>query len=368
MDITPQSTQTGLASAVTSTYTSTITTGRQDFLSILLRLIGAEMYKIRRRALPKILLIVGICIIILAFLVVAINVITDLNTSIQEYSALVPCSQVPPVDRTTSSPSYTCINHSPTHQELAAAQKMKQQIVTFDSTPLRLPDSLFSAVSVIMIVGTTLLIILTGTIVGGEYTGGTIRLMNTRGPTRIQFLLAKIGAILICLVVGFVIILLIGVVMGALLNLLTGISTPLNFLQKGGWSHVLLYLFAAMFGLFVYAMLALFLATLGRATVAGVTGAIVWLVVENSFSSISNLVTAGPVAKILKTISSYLISSNVNALCNNAYTLIEKRSTYFLEDPSAALTSQHALLVLSGYLVVFIGVAILVSVRRDIIN
>lgn len=129
----------------------------------------------------------------------------------------------------------------------------------------------------------------------------------------------------------------------------------------------MLYLLASIFGLFVYTMLALFLAILGRATVVGVTGAIVWLVVENILSNLSNLFTNGPVAKILKTISSYLISSNVNALCNNTYALIQKPSSYFA-GVTSTLSSQHALLVLSGYLVVFVGLAIWISVRRDITN
>ncbi len=362
MDIMPQTAQGQLASVETSTRNSTVATGRQDSLSIVLRLISAEMYKVRRRAMPKLLLIAGMCIITLAFLILAVNVITDLNTPLQEYGALYPCSHVPPEGRTPST-GQTCINHPPTRQELVAAQKIKQEVITAASMPLRLPVSLYTSISVIMIVGTLLLIILTGTIVGGEYSGGTIRLMSTRGPTRIQFLLSKIGAILICLMIGFVVILLTGIVAGTLLNLLSGVPTSWNFLNKGEWNYALLYLLAAMFGLFVYAMLALFLATLGRTTVAGVTGAIVWVVVENSLSSVSNVLPTGPVASALKTISHYLISNNISALLQN-----QTQYFHFTGDSPPTLTNLHAMLVLIGYLVVFITISIWVSVRRDITN
>jgi ABC-type transport system involved in multi-copper enzyme maturation permease subunit len=314
--------------------------------------------------MSKILLIVGMCIIILSFLLLVTSVINDVNTPIQNYGVLNPCppKYVPP------SYGRTCLNHPPTQQEIADAQKLKQKIVTIDSAPLRLPTSLYNVVSVILIVGTILLIILTGTIVGGEYSGGTIRLLSTRGPTRVQFLFAKIGAILICLVVGFIAMVLTGIVAGALFNLTTEVPVSWSFLNNGGWSYALLYPLAAMFGLFVYAMLALFLTTLGRATVVGVTGAIVWGIVENGFSNVVTLLPNGPVANVLKTLSNYLISSNVNALCNNINASLQKHTQYFIGSPPSPISNQHALLVLTGYVVVLIGLSIWINVRQDITN
>src|SRR5437667_12836471 len=47
--------------------------GKQNFLSILLRLIGMEIYKIRRRIMSKVLFSIAIVIAILVFLLFSLN-------------------------------------------------------------------------------------------------------------------------------------------------------------------------------------------------------------------------------------------------------------------------------------------------------
>jgi ABC-type transport system involved in multi-copper enzyme maturation permease subunit len=218
-----------------------------------------------------------------------------------------------------------------------------------------------------MIVGTLLLIILAGTIVGGEYSGGTVRLILTRGPTRTQFLISKIGASFLCVVSGFVMLVLTGLGVGALLTLPSGIATPLNFLQHGGWVHALLYPLIALFGLFVCTMLALFLATLGRATVAGVAGTLLWFVLESVLSGVLNLLPPGSVVNFLKAVPDYFISNNISLL-------LHSQTNYFISDPYFAVNapstsaSLHALLVLLIYLVIFIVLSLWVSICRDITN
>ncbi len=365
---TPQGQQSIAVAAPTRT--NTVIMGQQGFIRVLLRLIGVEMYKIRRRVLSKALSIIGLSVMIAAFLVLSINAFVALNTPLQGYE-LPQCSalqkaQGKPI--ATPSSGQTCSDHPPTQQELAEAQKFKQLEIFDNFAPLRLPYSVFNAISVIMIVGTILLIILVGTIVGGEYSGGTVRLVLTRGPTRTQFLLSKIGALLICVVLGFVMMLLTGLVVGVLLTLPSGIATPLDFLQHGGWVHVLLYPLVALFGLFVCTMLALFLATLGRATVAGVAGALVWFVLESVLSGVLNLLHPGPVANFLKAIPDYFISNNISILLHSQTNYFITVDPYFMVNPPSAVSILHALFVLIGYLTVFIALSLWVSIRRDITN
>ncbi len=45
-----------------------IVRGRTDYLSVLLRLIGMDLYKVRRRRLSKMLLLVGTLVVALVFL------------------------------------------------------------------------------------------------------------------------------------------------------------------------------------------------------------------------------------------------------------------------------------------------------------
>ncbi len=350
----------------TAIHTSTVVIGRKDFLSVLFRLISAEMYKIQRRATSKILLVTGLCIILLVFLIIAVEMITVLSTPLQYYG-LQQCSTLH--NSQNRSPVQTnCLNRPPTQKELAQAQKIKQISLLTNSEPLRLPTSLYITINVMMVMGTILFIILAGSIVGNEYSEGTIRLMNTRGPTRIQFLLSKIGTTLICLIVGFIILVVTGILVGALLNLLSEIPTSWDFLNKGNWIHALLYPLAALFGLLVYAMFALFLTILGRATVVGVTGVVVWWIAENILSTVPSLLmnVNDPARNFLKIISDYCISSNINALLQN-------QTRYFIsfvgaDDSPSSLSNQHALLVLTGYVAIFITLSIWISVRRDITN
>jgi ABC-type transport system involved in multi-copper enzyme maturation permease subunit len=341
------------------TRTKTVVMGQQGFIRVLLRLIGVEMYKIRRRTLSKALSSIGLLVMIAVFLVLSISGFGALNMT---YHVRQQC----PMKQNTKgqqglSPGQICTEHLSTQQERAQAQKLKQAVLLNDFALLRLPGSLFSAVSVTMIVGTMLLVILAGTIVGGEYSGGTIRFIMTRGPTRVQFLLSWIGALLLCVVLGFVAMVLTGLVVGALLTVFSGTTTSLDFLQRSGWVHILLYPLLALFGLFICTMLALFLAILGRATTAGIAGVLIWFVLETILSRVLSLLTPSPITNFLKVIPDYFISNNINALLQN-------QVHYFSDNPPSAVSDLHALLVLVGYLVVFIALSLWVIIRRDIIN
>ena len=344
--------------------TTTVVMGQKGFVRVLLRLINVEMYKIRRRVLSKALISIGLSVMIGVFLLLSIEAFVVLNRPLQDYGV----RQCAPRD-TMRRPAFgqNCINHAPTREEVAQAQRIKHIEVLDSFASLHLPDSLFISISITMILGTILLVILAGTIVGGEYSGGTVRLVLTRGPTRIQFLLSKIGTLLLCVVLGFVMMVLTGLGVGALLTLPSGLATSLDFLQHGGWLHALLYPLIALFGLFVYTMLALFLATLGRATVAGVAGTLVWFVLESVLSGVLNLLPPGSVANFLKAVPDYFISNNISLL-------LHSQTNYFISDPYFAVNapstsaSLHALLVLLIYLVIFIILPLWVSIRRDITN
>ncbi|GAC1579132.1 MAG: hypothetical protein NVS4B1_10260 [Ktedonobacteraceae bacterium] len=343
--------------------TETVVMGRLDFLSVLFRLVGVELYKFRRRAMSKVLGIIGVSLMVLVFLIISIGEIYTLNAPMSSYLP-AQCSSISNPQGPSNPNGQPCLNHQPTQAELAQAAQSRQDQLRTTSSPLRLPVSLYTAVQVINVVGLVLLIIIAGTIVGGEYSVGTVRLMSTRGPTRVQYLLSKIGAIVICIVVGFIFIVLIGLVVAALLNLISGIATDTSFLRNGGIGHMLLYALISMFGLFVYTMLALFLATTGRATAAGVAGALVWWVLESVLTGVLDLVALlikGPFGDFLKAIPDYFISNNSGALLQN-------QSQYFIGNGPSTLSDIHALIVLLVYLALFIGLSIFVSLRRDITN
>lgn len=334
--------------------------GRQDFLSVLLRLLGVELYKIRRRSMSKVLSIIYMLSVVGIFVVFGAIVIFILNTPTDTF--LPPqCSQVQQPNTNIGPP---CLNHAPTQTDLAQAQQLKQEDVNRNTEPLHLPGSLNLAGQIARSMGLILIIILAGTIVGGEYGVGTVRLMLTRSPTRTQFLLSKIGALLVCIIIGFLGVLVLGVVTGAVFNFATGGQQNLNFLSWGWIGHALLYVLVGMLGLFVYAMMALFLATLGRATAAGVAGALAWSLLEGPIGggiALLGTLIRGPLGDFLKAIPDYFIGTNSGALLDN-------QSSYVFQAQPSSLSDLHALLVLAIYLVIFIGLAWWVNERRDITN
>lgn len=300
--------------------TNTVFMGRTDFISTLLRLIGVELYKIRRRVMSIVLLAIGLVAAIGTFAIIGIFAI-----------ALI---------------------HNGNTLGVSA------------STLLRLPDSLNLATAIAQNIGRLLIIILAGSIIGGEYSHGTFRLILTRGPSRSQFVLMKIGAILVCIFIGFLMMVLTGVIAGLLLSPFTGIAQSFNFLTGAWVLHAILYLLAAMLDLFIYAMLALCLATLGRSTAAGVAGAIAWALLEPVVSNLLLVIgylNKSPLGHFISAVPDYLIGNNTSALLQN-------QGQYLLNTAAAPLSNWHALLVLVVYLAIFIGVAWYVTFKRDVVN
>ena len=332
----------------------TVIMGRQDFLSVVLRLIGVELYKVRRRIMSKVLSSIAILIILIGFALIAA---ISLFLTVEPTSTFLPPSCA--IARTPD-----CLDHQPTQTDLAQAAQAKQNEVKNASSPLRLPDSLIFSVQIINTIGLVLLVILAGTIVGGEYGVGTVRLIFTRGPTRTQFLISKIGAILVCSALTVAVLTAIGIAIGALANLITGIGTDFRFLTGAWLLHALLYLLITMLGLFVYSMIALFLSTMGKATAAGVAGALVWWVLEGIVGQVLTAISffnRGALGDFLKAIPDYFIGNNIGALLQN-------QSRYLTQDQPSPLSDLHALLVIAAYLILFIGLSWRISQHRDVTN
>lgn len=336
--------------------TETVFMGRDDFFSTIIRLIGVELYKLRRRSMSKVLGTISILSIILIFGVISLGTIFTVNVPAASF--------LPPACGQVRDPQQLCLDHTPMQADLNQAEQIKQEQLRSISKPLRVPDSLGTAMQVINFIGTILVLVMVGTIVGGEYGMGTVRLMFTRGPTRTQFLLSKIGASLVCIIIGVLLMLAIGVLEGALLNLVSGIGVSFSFLSGTWILHMFLYVLIGMLGLFMYAMAALFLATLGQTTVAGVAGGLAIWVAEFILAQVLSLVGflyKGPLGDFLKAIPDYFIGNNVSALLGN-------QAHYVFGDQGAQLSDLHAILVLVAYLVLFIGLSIWLNRRRDIAN
>lgn len=309
-----------------STRASSVLIGRQDYFSVLLRLTGMELYKIRRRTMSKVLSSISIIATLSLFGLIALAAFLTISNS------------TPP------------------------------ETVRNFTEALRLPRSLALIEQLLLTLGQILIIILVSTIVGGEYNSGTIRLMLTRGPTRTQFLLSKVGAAIACVGLGVVAITILGILTGLLLNLTTGVVPDFAFFSAAWSAHVLLYLLIIMLGLFTYAMMALFLSTLGRATATGLAGVLTWsFLIEPVIEVISNFGRniIGPTGTFFQSLPDYLIGTNISALLANQSQYVFPSSSVA---PIAPVSDLHALLVLAAYILIFIGLAWWITMRRDVTN
>src|SRR5579883_1589351 len=260
-----------------TTRVGTVILGRMDFLSVLLRLIGMELYKIRRRPMSKVLGMLAAFLALLVPLAIGAELLASKSTLAGNPDLLVALSE-----------------------------------------PLRLPSSLgIASTQGELNPAIILIIILVGALAGGELSIGTVRLMFTRGPWRGQFLLAKYGAALVCTALGVLGMTLVGVVAGQVFNLLSGQPQSLAFLTPAWLGHALLYLLATMLNWFMYAVVAIFFAVLGRSTTAGIAGALTWFFGEPIVSSILTLAgnfSVGKVGDFLHALPDYLMGNNARAL------------------------------------------------------
>jgi ABC-type transport system involved in multi-copper enzyme maturation permease subunit len=335
--------------------TESVILGRQDYVSVLLRLIGMELYKIRRRIMSKVLVSITIVIAILIFLLFSLNTFFVMSAPPESFAPpCPPSSGLPP-----GQPRPTC-----TPPSAAQVAQLREEALRIASEPLRLPTSLNIAIQFALSAGTILIIILIGATAGGEFSIGTVRLMYTRGPTRSQFLLAKVGVAAVCAAIGILIMSIVGILTGQALNALSSIAQEFGFLSAGWVAHTILYLLIAMLDWFIFGTIAIFFGTLGRSTVAGIVGALTWLFIEPIVGSILKLVgtfSQGPFGDFLKTIPDYFIGNNTGALLQN-------QGQYIIGGNGSSLSDLHALIVLAVYMVVFVGLAWWINDRRDVTN
>ena len=332
--------------------TPSVIMGRQDYISVLLRLTAMELYKIQRRLMSKTLLGFGLLFMIGIFFLFGLFTWSDANR---------PTSSFQPPICAPNIQSEFCAKQPLTQKGLEQAKHAR---VVSDASDLTLPGSLSNVGFILFNFLGILAMILMGTIVGGEYGLGTVRLMFTRGPTRLQFLFAKIGAIVVCIVIGVAILAIAGIASGLLFNIVSGIAPMYSFFTSNWFGHIWLYILIMMFAWFVYSMLAMAFGVIGRATVVGIVGALVWFFVEPVLTRIIYLVVesmTGPTHDFLKAIPDYFIYTNLDNL------LQSQRHVLFGSDPGT-LSDAHSWTVLAVYILVFFVVSCIVTVRRDVTN
>ncbi|HEU5227005.1 MAG TPA: ABC transporter permease subunit [Ktedonobacteraceae bacterium] len=208
------------------------------------------------------------------------------------------------------------------------------------------------------------LIILTARVIGLEYQLGTIRLLLARGVGRLQLLGMKLLTVIL---VGLVLLgagLLLNVLLTYLLVLLvTGNLDPLKSLTPAFWADMRLYVVTIMISMGVTILMATAMAVIGRSLTFGLSVALVWFPVDNIGTIIMMLANRITHNDFWLNVTAYFLGPNLNTL---AGTLLPGGADDIGAQPLVKVDSNHVLLVVLVYALIFIVTAIVLTWRRDV--
>ncbi len=243
-----------------------------------------------------------------------------------------------------------------------------QQSVTF-------PGSISQMNSYVGFMGLLLSVILTGALIGGEYSYSTQRLAFSRGVGRGQMLAVQVSAVAIIALVTTAVMFVLAAIVGFTIGPAIG-GTP-TALSSSGFVGLLLVWLVTSATIFMYSLIAFFFATLGRSVAAGIGfGLGFWLfevIVTGILTAIEiSLVGfqayADGVRDWVGHITDWFVSTNTAALSSAA-------NAQFMPSASSAVTTgvltvvpsvAHAVVVLVVYAALLIGLSYLLLRTRDV--
>ncbi|HEX3723418.1 MAG TPA: ABC transporter permease subunit [Nitrolancea sp.] len=202
--------------------------------------------------------------------------------------------------------------------------------------------------------GAVVLVVLSASIVGSEYSWGTIRMMVGTGVTRSKLLLAKLIALSLATIVFVVVSAAAGSLASLLVTVLGGHTLTLGTVNSTWWGDLGLMLVRSFFARWVWVVVAFAIASIFRSVAAGIAVGIGWTFLEQIGAALLGLI-----GSIGDTINRYLISTNTAALtARNGFSpqSVDKGT------PS----SLHAFAVLVVYTAVLLAITFVVFRRRDI--
>ncbi len=221
---------------------------------------------------------------------------------------------------------------------------------------LRFPEG-YGALSTLGVqTGQWLLIVLVAALVGSEYGWGTLRLVLARGPSRTEFMLGKLIAIVITLIIGTLAILVVGAIIMPLGDLAVGTLDPV--FPDGFASALALDWLRATSVLVIYLAIAFAATGLTRSNAAGVGVGLVFLFLESILTPIFSAL-GGFWADITRFFPVNLVRAVQSAN--------ELSAGEFSSDiPVELLHPWVGGLILAAYSIVLVGGTIWVFNRRDI--
>jgi len=283
------------------------------------RLIRAELFKLRKRLMTRVLLFVLVGIMIVLYLLLfAISQITV-----------------------------------PVHgsEEIGDIQNL-----------LGLPLALPFALAILSSFGTILAVILTASSVGTEYSWRTIRTILICSEGRLRFLGAKLVAAGILILTGMVAGLATGLLMSLITTAIGGYAFDFSFATGGYLWDQFLQFWRTFHVLMPYTLLGFLFAVAGRSSMPGIALGIGIFFLESIVTAFMSL-AGGWIARI----PDYLLAANVRAIT----ALSDLPQGVGMGMGGSDLSGQmpelwQAFLILAGYSLVFIVLAFYLFRKRDV--
>lgn len=283
------------------------------------RLIAAELYKLRKRLMPRVLLYILLGIIVILYIVL-------LLTADRAY---IP-------------------SHGPEETEMA--QNML-------GLPIAIP---FALLIISSILGTVLAIILVASCVGSEYNWRTIRTMLISSESRFKLLGAKLIACGILILIGMIITVVVGFIMSLITTAIGGYAFDFGFMTGYYIWEQFLQFWRTFFVLIPYAMVGFLLAIVGRSAMPGIAMGIGIFFIEAIISTFLRM-AGGWVADI----PNYLPAANVQVIA--ALADLPEGFSRMGGNPIAELPSvTHAYITLAIYSIVFLVLSFYIFRKRDV--
>ena len=282
------------------------------------KLIAAELFKLRKRLMSRVLLyvLVGI-IIVLYFLLLAVSQVT------------MP-------------------GHGP--GEIADIQNLL-------GLPVAIPFALFIASSF----GSVLAVILVASCIGSEYNWRTIRTILISSESRFKLLGAKLISTGIFILIGMIIAVIAGFIMSLITTGIGGYAFDFGFMTGGYIWDQFAQFWRTFFVLIPYSLVGFLLAIVGRSAMPGIALGIGVLFLESIITTFMTL-AGGWVARV----PDFLLAANVRAITS----LADLPSGFDQMGGGDVITqlpgTTHAFVTLTIYSVAFLAIAFYVFRRRDV--
>ena len=222
--------------------------------------------------------------------------------------------------------------------------------------------------TVLKVFGGAFIILVATRLIGMEYSGGTIRVLLSRGVGRLQLLFGKLAALTIITLILVAVTLLLDLLLTVILLLISvGNINLLTSAPSGFWADSWTYLLLALVSLGVTLLMATAVTVLSRSLAVGMAVGMLWYPAENLSIIFLHLGFRLTNSDFWRLISGDFLGMNLNAMPT---AILPERAVaatnISFTNPLVPVTGGHTLLVVGIFAVVFAAVSIILTARRDV--